>query len=71
MTAEDELSSKIDLKKFFEASVGALQNGNQASHTNRALVRRAGTEPTLRSRAVTDAARALTALWRMQAPRKA
>ena len=63
----------INLKQFFEASIDALQNdwrfsqiSNQTIRRNCALVQRTRTDPTLTKRAVADAARTLTALWRTQ-----
>jgi hypothetical protein len=60
----------IDLKQFFEASVDALQNdhgsaetGNHAVRLNRPLVERSRIGGSLTNRALSDAARALTALW--------
>jgi hypothetical protein len=61
----------VNLKEFFEASVDALQNdskssriSNQTIRRNCALVQRTRTEPALTNRALADAARTLTALWR-------
>lgn len=65
MIKQEAFSSGIDLKEFFEASVSALQN-ERKSIANRAIVDRNGTNETLKKKAVADAARALTALWKAQ-----
>jgi hypothetical protein len=61
----------VDLKQFFEASVDALQNaghpaksGDRAARRSSALVERGALDMTLRTRALTDAARALSTLWK-------
>ena len=62
--------AQLDLKQFFEASVNALQTcgateiGRQTIRHNRALVQRTQTTGSRTNRAVADAARALSALWR-------
>jgi hypothetical protein len=65
MIKQEAFSCGIDLKEFFEASVRALQN-ERKSIANRAIVDRNGTNETLKKKAVADAARALTALWKAQ-----
>jgi hypothetical protein len=74
MAKRQELNSRIDAKQFFEASVSALREESksiesksaEARSRNRALVQRTATDEALIRRAVDDAARALTALWKMQ-----
>jgi hypothetical protein len=70
MTKHGVLGGRMDLKHFFEASVDALQDdsgstetGNRANGRNCALVPRTR-DTGLTNRALADAARALTALWR-------
>ena len=65
------LISPVNLKQFFEASVDALQNagkttksGDRADRRSSALVERGAPDITLRTRALTHAARALTILWK-------
>jgi hypothetical protein len=72
MTKHGSPSPGIDLKQFFEASVDAMQNENispkPSSHKvrhNCALVQRTRVDGTQMNQALTDAARALTALWRI------
>jgi hypothetical protein len=69
MTKQQGSSSPSDLKQVFEVSMSALhEEGKSAEPTvrgNRAIVQRA-TEETQKKRAVADAARALTALWKMR-----
>jgi hypothetical protein len=67
------LGARVDLKEFFEASIGALQEDvegskadDQAKRRNRPLVQRAKKDSSSVQRAVTDAARALSAMWRQQ-----
>ena len=67
------LGEQVDLKEFFEASMGALQqdgellkDGDKANRRNRPLVQRTKTDSSSVQRAVSDAARALTAMWRPQ-----
>lgn len=57
-------NSPVDLKQFFEASVDAV--GNAGEVRNHPLVQRAGTDG-MGKRALTDAANALAALWKIQA----
>jgi hypothetical protein len=71
MTKQAVLGAGIDLKQFFEASVDALQYDGGPTDTGRrtirysgALVRRSRTNGASEKRALADAARALTALWR-------
>jgi hypothetical protein len=71
MTKQAVLGTGIDLKQFFEASVDALQydgespdTGSRAIRQNGALVQRNRMNGTPEKRALADAARALTALWR-------
>jgi hypothetical protein len=71
MAKQEAFGARIDLKQFFEASVGALDNvqrsGDVANRTirhNRALVERTQMDGTLTNRALADAAKALTALWK-------
>jgi hypothetical protein len=71
MAKQGAFGAQIDLKQFFEASVGALQNvhrsgevANQTIRHNRALVERTRMDVNLTNRALADAARALTALWK-------
>jgi hypothetical protein len=73
----DAFGSGMDLKEFFEASVSALQSEGKSLETrsrtdrrNRALVNRTATDDTLKKRAVADAARALTALWKLQTAKR-
>jgi hypothetical protein len=73
MIKHEVLRTGVNLKEFFEASVDALQNDGKPSRNckqtirrNCALVQRTRTDPTLTKRAVADAARTLTALWRTQ-----
>ena len=62
--------SQVDLHRFFEASLRVLQNDSQSGlalhRGNRALVQRSETDESVKKRAVADAAKALTALWRVQ-----
>ena len=71
MEKQIALIARVDLKQFFEASVDALQNagrpaksGDPAARRSSALFRRGALDATLRTRALTDAARALTTLWK-------
>jgi lipopolysaccharide biosynthesis regulator YciM len=71
MAKQEAFGARVDLKQFFEASVGALQNmngsrqvANQAIRHHRALTERPRMDVTQTNRALTDAARALTALWK-------
>ena len=71
MIKHEVLGTGINLRQFFEASIDALQNdcrfshiSNQPIRRNCALVQRTRTDQSLANRALTDAARALTALWR-------
>ena len=71
MEKQTALIVRVDLKQFFEASVDALQNAGNLSRTSdpavrrsSALVRRGAVDATLRARALSDAARALAALWK-------
>jgi len=68
MAKQQGLSSRIDAKQFFEASVRALRSESEAidRNRNRAIVQRSATDESQKKRAVADAARALTALWKMQ-----
>jgi hypothetical protein len=69
MTKQETVGSGINLKQFFEASVRALQSESKTSGVQdrrRALVPRTAPGETQQRRAVADAARALTALWKMQ-----
>jgi len=70
--------SKVDLHRFFEASVRALRDESASIETrygrvrgNRALVQGKETDESLRKRAVADAAKALTALWKIRPVGKA
>ena len=69
MTKQEGSSSPSDLKQIFEVSISALHEESKSVEPtvrgNRAIVQRAVTEETLKKRAVADAARALTALWKM------
>lgn len=74
-TKQNALRAQIDLKQFFEASIGALQDegkasktGDQAKGRNRPLRTQVGGYPA--RRAVADAARALTAMWRLEASKR-
>ena len=67
------VGSQIDLHRFFEASLRALQNESKSAYTrnggergNRALVQRNETEGSQKSQALADAAKALAALWKVQ-----
>jgi len=67
-------NSPVDLKQFFEASVDALGSGGDGKKAsdrnivrNHPLFRRAGTDGRPGKRALTDAANALAALWKIQA----
>jgi hypothetical protein len=71
MAKQEAFGERIDLKQFFEASVGALQNvhkstevASQTIRHHRALVERPRMNVTSTNRALADAARALTALWK-------
>ena len=68
MAKQQGLSSRIDAKQFFEASVSALRAESEPIGRNRsrAIVQRSATDESQKKRAVADAARALTALWKMQ-----
>jgi hypothetical protein len=73
MTKHEASNSAIDLKQFFEASLRTLNKESRSVETktsavqrNCALIQRAATDEILEKRAVADAARALTALWKMQ-----
>lgn len=74
MLKPQAVTVRVDMKQFFEASVGALQNADDSSkpgvtktrsaeaQRNSALFRRA--DATLAKRALADAAKALTTLWK-------
>ncbi len=71
MAKQEAFGARLDLKQFFEASVGALQNmngsgevANRAIRHHRAPVERTRVDVTQTNRALADAARALTALWK-------
>jgi len=69
MAKQQAFSSRIDAKEFFEASVRALRDEGKSAEKNRrnrALVQRAETGEAANKRAIADAAKALTALWKMQ-----
>ncbi len=73
MTKKYFSGTPVDLKQFFEASIRALQNdkeplriGNQGVRRNSPLVQKTQIDWSPGNRAVADAAKALTALWRMQ-----
>ena len=69
MTKPEGPSSPSDLKQVFEVSINALHEGSKSVEPtvrNRALVQRAVADETLKKRAVANAARALTALWKMR-----
>lgn len=74
MKKQGEHNSPVDLKQFFEASLDALGNGRNLKKTpdrniarNVPLFQRAGNDGMLGKRALTDAANALAALWKIQA----
>ena len=71
MTKQEGSSSSRDLKQVFEVAISALHEESKSVEPtvrgNRALVQRAVTAETLKKRAVVDAARALTALWKIHA----
>jgi hypothetical protein len=62
--------SQVDLHRFFEASLRVLQNDSQSglalNRGNRALLQRSETDESVKKRAVANAAKALTALWKVQ-----
>ena len=71
MIKHEVMGKGINLKQFFEASIDALQDdcrflhiGNQTIRRNCTLVQRTRTYRSPANRALTDAAKALTALWR-------
>ncbi len=71
MEKQTALIARVDLKQFFEASVDALQNAGKPARSSdpavrrsSALVRRGAVEATVRTRALSDAARALATLWK-------
>ncbi|MGH9546141.1 MAG: hypothetical protein ACRD23_13115 [Terriglobales bacterium] len=71
MTKEQEFAAAVDLKQFFEASMDALQNdkkstkvGDHAVLRNLALIQRADPDAMFRKRAMADATKALSALWK-------
>jgi hypothetical protein len=73
MKKHEVVGSQIDLHRFFEASVRALQNEskfaktqNRAERGNRALVQRNETDGSQKRQALADAAKALAALWKVQ-----
>ena len=72
MKKHEALGSQIDLHRFFEASVRALQNDGKSAKKHdgkrgdRALVQRNQTEGSQKSQALADAAKALAALWKVQ-----
>jgi len=77
MPKHEGFGSGIDLKEFFEASVTALRDESKSGEMrgrvdqrNCGLFQRPSTGETLNKRALADAARALTALWKMQAPKR-
>ena len=70
------LSPSVDLKQFFEASIGALEAEGMALEIsdptkgrNRPLLQRTQTAGFPARRAMADAARALTAMWRLKPQR--
>ena len=69
MTKQEGSSSPRDLKQVFEVAISVLHEESRSVEPtvrgNRALVQRAVTDENLKQRAVADAARALTALWKM------
>ena len=78
MEKQTALITRVDLKQFFEASMDALRNAGKpagssdpALRRNSALVPRGAVDATLRTRALTDAARALTTLWKTNLKRPA
>jgi hypothetical protein len=62
----------VDLKQFFEASIAALQAEGKASKTGQAkdrnspLIQRTNIDGYPARRAVADAARVLTEMWRLE-----
>jgi hypothetical protein len=73
MKKHEANGSQIDLHRFFEASVRALQNDGKSAKTqnsgkrgDRALVQRNETNGSHKSQALADAAKALAALWKVQ-----
>jgi hypothetical protein len=73
MMKRPTFSSRIDPKQFFEASVHALREESKSVESrcatglrSRALVQRITPDEILRKRAVADAARALSILWKAQ-----
>jgi hypothetical protein len=69
MTKQEGSSSPRDLKQVFEVAISVLHEESKSVEPtvrgNRALVQRAVTDENLKKRAVADAARALTALWKI------
>ena len=72
MEKQPALLSGVDLKRFFEASVGALQSAadpttiaNPTARGRSSLVPRSVVDGAFGRRALADAARALTTLWKM------
>ena len=73
MKKHEVVGSQIDLHRFFEASLRALQNESKSAYTrnsgergNRALVQRNQTDGSQKRQALADAAKALAALWKVQ-----
>ena len=70
MKEQKSVGSQVDLHRFFEASLRVLQNdshgGLALNRGNRALVTRSETDESVKKRAVADAAKALSALWKVQ-----
>jgi hypothetical protein len=64
------VGSQVDLHRFFEASLRVLQTDRQGglalNRGNRALLQRSETDESVKKRAVANAAKALTALWKVQ-----
>lgn len=78
MTKREGFGSGINLKRFYEASVSALQSESKTANSQdpaperkRALVQRTASGETLKRRAMADAAEALAALWKMHPSTKA
>ena len=73
MKKHDLVGSQVNLHQFFEASVRALHDESKPgdkrhgrARANRALVQGKESDESLRKRAVADAAKALTALWKIR-----
>lgn len=80
MIKDKGFGARLNLKQFFNASVGALESqtesgvaGDRMLRRNCALVQRNPEGGSLRrsERAIADAAKALTTLWKMQPSKKA